>query len=74
MTNRAIPYTSDDLRAIADNIDEIVNDLGDLGDLGDWRWGLTVEIYDPEVPESVVGHIKAHPDGWFGFYPVEATD
>lgn len=76
MTNRTIPYTSDDLRAIADRLGEITAAIGGEEILADddWRWGLTVEVYDPEVPETVVGYVKPHPDGWLGFYPTEVTE
>lgn len=72
---RTIPYTSDDLRAIADNVEAVVSALGPedgfLED-GDWRWGVAVDIFDPEG-EGIVGQVKPVSDGWFGFYPKEAT-
>lgn len=73
---RTIPYTSDDLRGIADKIDEIIKvletDDAYLGP-GDWRWGVTIEVEDPEW-SGVVGEIRPHGDGWLAFYPKEAVD
>lgn len=75
MTNRTIPYTSDDLRAIADKLDEIITAIGDRDILtdGDWRWGLSVEVFDADLAQTA-GHIKPHPDGWLGFYPTEVSE
>lgn len=72
---RTIPYASDDLRAIADNIDKVLEALGPDGLLedGDWRWGVVVDIFDPEDVQ-IVGQVKPTGDGWFGFYPREVTD
>lgn len=69
MKDRKIPLISDELRTIADRIDEVMNVVGgtDLPD-DDWRWGLTVKIAD-EAGE-VVGEIRPYGDGWLGFYPV----
>ena len=72
---RTIPYTSSDLRGIADKIDEIISVLepedGFLED-GDWRWGVGVAVQDPES-DTIVGEIRPHGDGWLAFYPKEAT-
>lgn len=67
---RDIPYTSDDLRYIAEQIENVTDDLPktDLED-GDWRWGLTVEIFDDGG--DTVGQLRPHGDGWIGFYPKE---
>lgn len=65
---RYLPYTSDDLRYIADQVDKITETIGtdDLTD-GDWRWGLTVDIYDDDG--ETAGQMSFHGDGWIGFYP-----
>lgn len=73
---RDVPYTSDDLREIAEQVDRIVKALNPEDEYleeGDWRWGVIVEVFDPELDVSV-GQVKAHGDGWLGFYPKEATD
>lgn len=69
---RTYPYTSDDIRAIADRLDEIIGGLGspDLEEESDWLWGVTVEVWHED---QVVGHVKAHGDGWMGFYPLAVT-
>lgn len=67
MNNREIPYTSDDLRYIADQMDAVLEVVGeDLTD-DDWRWGLSVDIFDNAG--CLVGQVKPYPDGWLGFYP-----
>lgn len=73
---REVPYSSSDLRDIADRVDKIVTALNPGDDFlpeGDWRWGLTVEVFDPDFDTSV-GQVKAHGDGWLAFYPWGATD
>ena len=65
----ALPYTSADLRLIADRMDEVLNAISEphadmLED--DWRWGLQVEIFTEGFRD---GHIRAHSNGWLGFYP-----
>lgn len=72
---REIPYTSGDLRGIADTIDEIIaalNPADEYLEEGDWRWGVTVQVVDLEG-EEIVGEVRAHGDGWLAFYPKEAT-
>lgn len=68
MTDRNIPYTADDLRYTADQIDIIMAALGtdDLED-GDWRWGLSVDVFDDD--NKVTGQIRPNGDGWLGYYP-----
>lgn len=67
MSDRRFPYTSDDLRYIADQIDKVLEVVGgELSD-DDWRWGLAVDILDDMGDR--VGQIKPHGDGWLGFYP-----
>lgn len=69
--NRDYPYAAEDLRRIADQVDEVVSALDgiDLDGPQDWKWGLTVDILD--VGDTRVGQIKPYGDGWLGFYPVE---
>lgn len=66
--NREVPFTSSDLRDVADTLDEITSDIGgdEIPD-GDWRWGLTVDVFDDA--DGVVGQVRPHSDGWLGFYP-----
>ena len=68
MSKRDIPYTSNDLRDIANRIDEIVGALGggDIDD-GSWIWGLSVDVTDDDGYS--VGLVRPHGDGWLGFYP-----
>ena len=74
------PLTADDLRRIADFMDEVQAKITngqthEPGD-GDWRWGLRVDIFGDlaEAPtEDTIGHLTYHPDGWFAFYPKEAN-
>ena len=70
---RTYPYTPDDLRRIADRIDEITTTIGaeDLTE-GGWRWGLTVDIYDDE--DNLVGQLRPAATGWLGFYPKEVHE
>lgn len=74
MKDRTIPWSSDDLRTTADEIDKILSVInpedGFLED-GDWRWGVTVDVVDDL--DYVIGTLKPTGDGWFGFYPKEAT-
>lgn len=72
MTTRketGIPFSSGDLRYIADQIDEVLNDLKVFEDLpeDDWRWGISVKIRDEMAWD--LGEIRPHVDGWLGFYP-----
>lgn len=73
MRNREIPYTSDDLRYIADQIDKVSDDIGNVADIpdGDWRWGLTVEMTDDGG--ETVGHLRAYGDGWIGYFPLAVS-
>lgn len=75
MKDRTIPWTSDDLRTAADQIDMILAVInpedGYFGE-GDWRWGLTVDIIDDF--DNLMGTLKPTRDGWLGFYPKEAKD
>ncbi len=74
MKDRTIPWTSDDLRTAADEIDKIlavINKEDGFLEEGDWRWGLTVDIIDDI--DTVMGTLKPTGDGWLGFYPKEAT-
>lgn len=73
MSDRSIPYTSSDLRRIADQMDEVIAVLGgvDLLTDSDWRWGLTVDIFDEFGTR--MGQIKPYGDGWLGFYPSEVN-
>lgn len=69
MSARTYPYTSDDLRYIADRIDEVLNGIHPVDqDLkeNDWRRGLTVDIFDDA--NHPVGQIRPEGDGWLGFY------
>lgn len=64
-----VPFTGDELRTIADRIDEIINDLPDHTDsLPDdhWMWGLAVDVFTDGYK---VGQVRPYPDGWIGFYP-----
>lgn len=71
MSDRSIPYTSDDLRYIADQIDKVLEVVGgELSD-DDWRCGLTVDILDDMGYR--VGQIRPYGDGWLGFYPSEVN-
>lgn len=75
MKDRTIPWTSDDLRTAADEIDKIlavINPEDGFLEEGDWRWGITVDIMDDA--DTVMGTLKPTGDGWLGFYPKEATD
>lgn len=69
---RDIPFTSDDLRRVADQIDTITRAVGD-DDLAvdDWRWGLQVVVLDEDG--KAVGQVKPTGDGWLGFYPIGVT-
>lgn len=70
---RNIPLTPHDIRDIAIQMEEIEAVIGcsEIPD-DDWRWGLSVEIRDDA--DTIVGHVKTHPDGWFGFYPIEVPE
>lgn len=70
---RTFPYTSDDLRKIAAQIDEIEASIGGVEDSleDDWRWGLSVTITLDELP---AGNYKACGYGWMGFYPHEVAE
>lgn len=63
-----VPYTSSDLREIADRMDEIFEVLSVPEDLEDDSiyWGVSVEVLLDGITE---GELKSHPDGWIGFYP-----
>lgn len=63
-----IPYTSEELRALADRVDEITNGLilQEILEEDDFRWGLTCSVY---LDGYVVGMVASHPDGFFGFFP-----
>lgn len=65
---RDYPYTADDLRYIADKVEDITDAIGG-GDLteGDWRWGLSVDVFDDG--DEIAGQVRPHGDGWIGFYP-----
>lgn len=74
MNKRSIPYTADDLRTIADKVDEIVAQIGEgLLEEDDWRWGLIVDVVEPESGE-IVGQIRPWGDGWLAFYPHGVED
>lgn len=75
MKDRTIPWTSEDLRTTADEIDKVLAVLNPEDEYlvdGDWRWGVKVAIFDDM--DNVIGVLKPVPDGWFGFYPKEAND
>lgn len=63
-----IPYTAEELRALADRVEEITDSLNLPSALedDDYRWGLTCSVF---VDGYVEGLIAAHPDGYFGFFP-----
>lgn len=70
---RDFPMTPDDLRHVADRVDEIlavVNPVGgDIPD-GDWRWGLSVTVWNLGGDSGdIAGVVAPHGDGWIGFYP-----
>ena len=74
MTARSWPYTPEDLRSLADKVDEILAGLNPTGeDLtdGDWRWGVTVDVFDDG--DSPAGQVRPYGDGWLGFYPREVS-
>ncbi|QDK01486.1 hypothetical protein SEA_LEEROYJENKINS_90 [Microbacterium phage LeeroyJenkins] len=74
MKDRTFPWTSEDLRTTADTIDKIlkaINPEDDFLEDGDWRWSLTVDVIDDL--DCVIGTLRPTGDGWFGFYPKEAT-
>lgn len=68
---RDVPLTSDDLRHVADRVDEVLKVVGtDILPDGDWRWGLTVTVWNLDGDdEDIAGVIAPHSDGWIGFYP-----
>lgn len=71
-SRRPFPFTSSDLRYIADRIEEVENALPEeAGDIPEdsWLWNLSVAILDDG--DSLVGHVRAYGDGWLGFYPLE---
>lgn len=75
MSNRVYPWTSEDLRRVADKMDVITSEVGKDNEewpSDDWRYGLSVEVLDDM--DNVIGYVKAYPDGWLGFYPNEVTD
>ncbi|HIF05970.1 MAG TPA: hypothetical protein EYQ64_03185 [Gemmatimonadetes bacterium] len=71
--SRDYPLTSDDLRHLADRVEEVVSAVGGAdGELedGDWRWGLSVTIWNLDGDDTdVAGYVRPHGDGWLGFYP-----
>jgi hypothetical protein len=71
--NRSWPYTPDELRTLADKVEEVLNTLDPKGDIpdGDWRWGVTVDILDEHGDPA--GTVKPYGDGWLGFYPREVN-
>jgi hypothetical protein len=71
---RDYPLTADDLRHVADRVDEILKVVDPEGDSiipdGDWRWGLAVTIWNQGGDDhDVAGVVAPHGDGWLGFYP-----
>lgn len=64
---RDYPYTADDLRRIADQVEQITTAIGDPEGVGDWRWGVTVDVFD-EDGVTPLGQMRIH-DEWLGFYP-----
>lgn len=70
-----VPFSSDELRTIADYVQIAEENLsGFLNEAGfDLREGINdvrVEIYRPDDDsQEVVGEVRWHPDGWFGYYP-----
>lgn len=72
---RPYPFTSSDLRDIADRVEEIENAFpGEATDIpaDSWLWGLSVEVLDEG--DQFVGHVRPYGDGWLGFYPLEVSD
>lgn len=67
---RGVPLSAEELRGIADHVEEILTALGgeDLPD-DDWRWGVSVEVRDEHG--YVVGYIKPCNFGYLGFHPAE---
>lgn len=69
---RDYPLTAEDIRHIADRVDEVLAVVGPDGELtdDDWRWGLTVTIWNQDGDQGdVAGVLAPHGDGYFGFYP-----
>lgn len=69
---RSWPYMPEDLRALAERVDEILFTIAPDNDLpdGDWRWGVSVEVV---LDDLVAGHVRPHGDGYLGFYPLEVS-
>jgi hypothetical protein len=76
MSARTYPYTAEDLRSIADDMDKILATVDPNGDVilgaGDWRLALTVDITDDGG--NSIGQIRPSRDGWLGFYPKEVFE
>ena len=69
---RRWPYMPEDLKALAERVDEIISTIAPDNDLpdDDWRWGVSVEVI---LDDLVAGHVRPHGDGYLGFYPLEVT-
>lgn len=70
---RSYPYTADDLRMIADRMDEIEKAIeGGFSAVedGSWKWGLSVDVFI-DTSEALAGQLRTDGDGWIGFYPYE---
>lgn len=72
---RDYPYTSDDLRGIANRMDQIEADIAggfSIDDMASWKWLLKIDVIEPDGGEPA-GQLRAHGDGWIGFYPRALT-
>lgn len=65
-----LPLTPDDLRRLADLVEEIDNSLpeGWDDDETSWVWGLLVKVVDPDLGELFEGTIEVR-EGYIGFLP-----
>ena len=69
MNDSYVPLSQDNLRHAAEMIDTIADWLPDLDDPKTWAHDVHVDVRDDGGQK--IGEIRAHGDGWWGFWPME---
>lgn len=77
MKNLTIPLTGDDLIAIGNTVNEVIERLRTLEDgtpdagLMQGVFDVAVDIERPDALDSsdIVGQVRYNPEGWWAFYP-----
>lgn len=71
MSYQEVPFSADDLRAIADQVDRFSDFLIQDGEYPKGDLTIYIAIQRPDTFDSqVIGHIVCE-DGWLGFQPIE---